>query len=40
MKHATSIALHDYWRERHADGVVTVDRIRAAELAELLPSLF
>lgn len=40
MKHATSIALHEYWRKRHADGGVTASQIRAVELAELLPSLF
>jgi hypothetical protein len=40
MKHATSIALHEYWRKCHVNGGVTAGQIRAAELADLLPSLF
>jgi hypothetical protein len=40
MKHATSIALHQYWRSCHARTGVPAGEIRAIELAPLLPSLF
>jgi hypothetical protein len=40
MKHATSIALHDYWSSCHDRTPVTAGQIRAAELAPILPSLF
>jgi hypothetical protein len=40
MKHATSIALHQYWRGCHGRTGVPAGEIRAIELAPLLPSLF
>ncbi len=40
MKHATSIALHEYWQSCHGRTGVPVNEIRAVELAPILPSLF
>ena len=40
MKHATSIALHSYWRNCQDASGVPAGGIRAAELAPILPSLF
>lgn len=40
MKHATSIALHEYWRSCYVPSGVSAGQIRAVELAPLLPSLF
>jgi hypothetical protein len=40
MKHATSMALHDYWQGRHGRTGVPAGGIDAAELAPILPSLF
>jgi hypothetical protein len=40
MKHATSIALHDYWQSCHGRAGVPAGGIDAAELAPVLPSLF
>jgi hypothetical protein len=40
MKHATSIALHDYWQDCHGRAGVRAGGLVAAELAPILPSLF
>jgi hypothetical protein len=40
MKHATSIALHEYWQSCHVRTGVPAAGIDAAELAPILPSLF
>lgn len=40
MKHATSLALHDYWQRCGARVGGAAGAIRAAELAPILPSLF
>jgi hypothetical protein len=40
MKHATSIALHEYWRSCHDRAPVSAGQIRAGELTPILPSLF
>lgn len=40
MKHATSIALHEYWQSCHGRTGVPANEIRAVELAPILPSLF